>query len=76
VWPFYLQVGEPTRLTTDSTRMSRVVDEPDQKSTCIEICKKIKIYVPTHFDNFKDIYEIFTLLLFITPKLKIIFIFH
>jgi len=38
---FYLRVGEPTRLTTGSTRVSRVLDEPGQKSTCIEICKKI-----------------------------------
>jgi len=41
VWPFYVRVGEPTRLTTSSTRMSRVLNEPGQKSTRIEICKKI-----------------------------------
>jgi len=34
----YLQVGP---LTTDSTRMSRVLSEPDKKSTHIKICKKI-----------------------------------
>jgi len=36
-----LQVGEPTQLTTGSTQMSQVLDEPGQKSTRIEICKKI-----------------------------------
>jgi len=39
--PFIWRVGEPIRLTTGSTRMSRVLDEPGQKSTRIEICKKI-----------------------------------
>ena len=29
------------RLTTGSIRMNRVLNEPDQKSTHIEICKKI-----------------------------------
>jgi len=37
----YLQVGEPTRFTTGSTRVSRVLGEPGQKLTRIEICKKI-----------------------------------
>jgi len=37
----YLRVGEPTRLTTGSTRMSRVLDESGKKSTRIEICKII-----------------------------------
>jgi len=36
-----LGVDEPTRFTTGSTRMSQVLDEPGQKSTCIEIYKKI-----------------------------------
>jgi len=36
----YLRVGEPTLFTTDSTRMSRVLDESGQKSTRIEIYKK------------------------------------
>jgi len=39
--PFYLRVGEPTRLTTGSTWMSRVLDESGQKLTRIKICKKI-----------------------------------
>jgi len=37
----YLQVGSPTRLTTGSIGVSRVLDGPSQKSTRIEICKKI-----------------------------------
>jgi len=36
-----MRVGEPTRLTTGSTRMSQVLGGPNQKSTRIEICKKI-----------------------------------
>jgi len=36
-----MRVGEPTRLTTGSTRMSRVLNELGQKSTRIEICQKI-----------------------------------
>ena len=62
--PFYLRVSEPTRLTTGSTRMSRVLDEPGQKLTRIEICKKkfnpirpepvvsrVGSQVPTYFDS-------------------------
>ena len=37
----YLWVGEPTRLTTESTRVSWVLSESDKKSTHIEICKHI-----------------------------------
>jgi len=37
----YLRVSEPTRFTTGSTWVSRVLGEPSQKSTRIEICKKI-----------------------------------
>jgi len=36
----YLRIGEPTRLTTDSTRVSQVLHEPGQKSTRIEIYEK------------------------------------
>jgi len=35
----YLRVGEPTRLTMGSTRVSRVLGGPGKKSTRIEICK-------------------------------------
>jgi len=31
----------PSLLTTGSTRVSRVLDEPGQKSTRIKICKRI-----------------------------------
>ena len=41
MWPFYLRVGESTRLITGSTQMNRVLDEPGQISTRIGICKKI-----------------------------------
>jgi len=64
VWPFYLRVGEPTRLTTGLTQVSQVLNEPGQKSTHIEICKKkfnptrpepvvsrVGPRVPTHFDS-------------------------
>jgi len=37
----YLRVGEPTQLTTGSNWVSWVLGEPSQKSTRIEICKKI-----------------------------------
>jgi len=37
----YLRVGEPTRLTMGSIRVSRVLGEPGQKLTRIKICKKI-----------------------------------
>jgi len=37
----YLRVGEPTWLITGSTQVSRVLSESGQKSTCIEIYKKI-----------------------------------
>jgi len=36
-----MRVGESTRLTTDSTRVSQVLDESGKKSTRIKICKKI-----------------------------------
>jgi len=38
---FYLQVGESTRLTTGSIRVSRVLGGSGKKLICIEICKKI-----------------------------------
>jgi len=37
----YLQVDKPTRSTTGSTRVSRVLGDPGKKSTHIEIYKKI-----------------------------------
>jgi len=37
----YLRVGEPTRLITGLTQMSWVLSDPGQKSTRIEIYKKI-----------------------------------
>ena len=54
-----------TRLTTGSTRMSRVLDEPGQKSRRIEICKKISIqsesvvsqvswWIPIHFNSSRN----------------------
>jgi len=36
-----IQVGGPTRLTTGSTRVSRVLGGPSQKLTRTDICKKI-----------------------------------
>jgi len=54
----YLRVSEPTRLTTGD----RALDESGQKSTRIEICKKIStqpklvmsrvgLWILTHFDS-------------------------
>jgi len=58
----YVWVSEPTQFTTGSTRVSRVLDGLDQKSTCIKVCKRISTQpeilvgrvgskVPTNFDN-------------------------
>jgi len=56
----YLWVGEPIRFTTGSTRVNRVVDEPNQKSTRIKICNltwpifmmsQVSSWVSTYFDN-------------------------
>jgi len=67
-----MRVDELTRLTRGSTRMSQVLNESGQKSTRIEIYKKISTQpdpvmsgvgsrIQTHFDSSNEIYQNYVL---------------